>query len=91
MLVLATFAPATAVNVNVSLFVLLFETELIGFADHAAVTPVGSPLTENVMFPVNAPPVAAVRLTVPEAPCTTATELAAVVSASVGVGVTVNA
>jgi hypothetical protein len=91
MLVLPTFVPAPAVNVNTSLFVLLFEAEAIGFSDHAAVTPAGSPLTENVMFPVNGPAVTAVRLTIPEALCPTATEPAPAVSASVGACVTVNA
>ena len=91
MLVFPTVAPAAAVNVSVSLFVLALEAVAIGFADHAAVTPEGSPLTEKVMFPLNDPPVAAVKLAVPEPPCTTRTELDAAVKASVGASVTVSA
>jgi hypothetical protein len=90
MLVFATFAPAAAVKVRVSLFVVAPEAVVIGFADHPAVTPVGSPVAEKVMFPLNDPPVAAVKLTGPEPPCTTATDVAAVVKVSVGGSVTVS-
>ena len=84
MLVFATVAPAAALKVSVSLFVLAPEAVVIGFADHPAVTPAGSPVTEKVMFPLYDPPVAAVKLKVPEPPRTTATDVAAVVRVSVG-------
>ena len=90
MFVFATFALVAAVKVRVSLFVLAPEAVVIGFADHAAVTPEGSPVTEKVMFPLNDPPVVAVKLTVLELPCTTATEGAAAVKVSVGGRVTVS-
>lgn len=54
-----------AVRVSVSAFELTLLDGVRGFADHAAVTPVGNPLTLKLMFPLNDPPVAAVRLTVP--------------------------
>jgi hypothetical protein len=59
---LATVAPDAAVNVSVSIFVLESEAVMIGLEDHAAVTPVGSPVTEKEMFPLNDPPVAADKL-----------------------------
>ena len=86
---LATVADEAAVKVSVSLFVLAPEAVAIGLADHAAVTPAGSPVTENEMFPLNDPPVAAVKLNVLDPPCTTATDVAASVKLSVGVSATV--
>jgi hypothetical protein len=80
-----------AVKVSVSIFGLALAEVVMGFADHAAVTPLGNPLTLQLMPPVNEPPVAAVKLTVPVNPCTTATVLDAAVMVSVGSAVTVSA
>jgi hypothetical protein len=90
-LVTPTAAVAEAVRVSVAGYALTLEAATSGFADHAAVTPAGSPLTEKLMAPLNDPPVAAVKLTVPEPPSTTVTELDAAVSVSVGAGNTVSA
>jgi hypothetical protein len=87
----AIAAVNAADNVNVSAFELALREGLSGFADHAAVTPLGNPLTLQLMFPVNEPPVVAVRLTVPVPPCAMAAEPEAAVSASVGGCVTVRA
>jgi hypothetical protein len=86
-----TVAVADAVSVSVTGFALTLEAGAIGFADHPTVTPAGSPLTEKLMLPLKDPPVPAVKLTVPEPPCTAAAELDAAVSVSVGASVTVSA
>ena len=84
-----TVAVADAVSVSVTGFALTLEAGAIGF--HPTVTPAGSPLTEKLMLPLKDPPVPAVKLTVPEPPCTAAAELDAAVSVSVGASVTVSA
>jgi len=87
----ASAAVDGAVKVSVSELELTLVEGVKGFADHAAVTPPGSPLTLQVTFPVNEPPVAAVRLTVPVDPCATTTVLEAADTASVGGVATVSA
>jgi hypothetical protein len=91
MLVAPTAAVADAVSVSVAGFALTLDAAANGFADQAAVTPAGIPLTEKLIAPVNDPLVAAVKLTVPEPPSVTTTEFDAAVSASAGAGVTVSA
>lgn len=90
MLLFATAAVEVAVRVSVSL--LLLDAPAIGFALHWAVTPVGKPLIENVILPLNDPPVAAFKLTALEAPCAivTTSGLVAAVKLSVACGVTVS-
>jgi hypothetical protein len=61
-----------------------------GFADQLAVTPAGKPLAEYVRVPLKGQPVAALKLTVPEAPCATAIEAGEAVNAKVGGAVTVS-
>jgi len=85
----ATPAVDEAVNLRVCVLVLFAEVGVCGFADHAAVTPLGSPLTLHVMLPVKPPPVVAARLTAVVAPCTTDAEAGALESVSVGGCVTV--
>ena len=63
---------------------LTFTAGGIGFTDHRAVTPAGNQLICKLIGPLNDPPVTAVKLTVPELPCATATELDAALSVSVG-------
>ena len=86
-----TAAVDEAVTVSVTLFELTLEAGAIGFIDHHAVTPAGNPVIEKVIFPLKTPPVAAVKLTVPEPPCAMATVLDAAVNVSVGACVTVRA
>lgn len=85
-----TAAVDAAASVSISEFELTLAEGVMGFADHPAVTPLGNPLTLQPMFPLNDPPVAVVRLTVPDAPCTATTELEAAVTVSVGSAVTVS-
>jgi len=47
------------VSFSDTVFVLALDAGVSGFADHAAVTPPGKPLTEKLTFPVNDPPVTA--------------------------------
>jgi len=54
-------ALGAAVSSSDALFVLALEAGASGFADHAAVTPLGKPLTEKLTFPANDPPVMAVN------------------------------
>jgi hypothetical protein len=86
-----TLANAEAYNVSVTWFALAPVAGAIGLADHFAVTPAGNPLTASPMLPLNGPPVAAVKLTVLDAPRATAIELAAAVKVSVGGAATVSA
>ena len=44
-----------------ALYVLALDAGVNGFADHAAVTPPGKPLTEKLTLPANDPPVMAVN------------------------------
>jgi hypothetical protein len=85
---LATAAEAEAVSVTVSLFEA--DADEMGLEDHPAVTPAGNPVAVNVMLPLKDPPAAAVRATVLDAPCATATVLDAALSFSVGGAVTVS-
>jgi hypothetical protein len=85
-----TGAKAEADRVSVTGFELLPFAGVIGFCDHPAVTPEGSPLTEKLMLPVKDPAVAAVNPIPPELPAVTATELAPGVSVSVAGTVTVS-
>jgi len=80
-----------AASVSFSTFELGLAEGVIGFADHPAVTPLGKPLTLQVMFPPNDPPVAAVRFTVAVAPCVNGTDVEAAAKISVGGAVTVSA
>jgi hypothetical protein len=84
--------PTVAVDAaeSVSVLVPLSEESVTGLLLHAAVTPTGNPLTLRVTAPLNVPLPASVTRSVADAPCTTASELEAVVSESVaGVKVTV--
>ena len=87
----ATGAVLDAKSANVSEYEAAAEAVVNGFADHIAVTPAGKPLTENVMLPVNDPPVAVVRLTAAELPAATTTAVDPAVSVRVGGWVTVSA
>jgi hypothetical protein len=58
----AIFAEEAAVNVNVSMVELVADGGVMGFADQAAVTPLGSPAMLQVTLPVKDPPVTAARL-----------------------------
>jgi hypothetical protein len=49
------------VSFSDALVVLALDAGVSGFADHAAVTPPGRPLTEKLTFPANDPPVTAVN------------------------------
>lgn len=51
-----------------TLFVLALEAGVSGFVDHAAVTPLGKPLTEKLTYPANDPPVMAANWIVAEPP-----------------------
>jgi len=84
-----TFAVDAAVSLSVSGFDP--KAGMSGFADHAALTPDGRPLTLQVMFPLKDPPVAAVRFTAADAPGATDAVLDAAVTVSDGGTVTVNA
>ena len=57
MLLAPKAAPCVAVSLKETIFVLVLDTGVRGFADHAAVTPLGRPLTEKLTFPANDPPV----------------------------------
>jgi len=87
----AIAAVDAAVRVSVSAFEPAVAEGVSVFADQAAVTPPGSPLTLQPMLPANDPPVAAVRLTVPDPPWARAAEVEAAVRVSVGGKVTVSA
>ena len=67
------------------------ESPRMEFADHAAVTPFGSPETLRLMAPLNDPPVETARLAVPADDELTETEFADEVSVNVGGWVTVSA
>ena len=54
-------ASGAAVNLSDALFVFALEAGVSGFADQAAVTPPGKPLTEKLTLPANDPPVMAVN------------------------------
>jgi hypothetical protein len=49
------------VSLSDALFVFALNAGVSEFADHAAVTPLGRPLTEKLTFPANDPPVTAVN------------------------------
>ena len=53
--------PRVAVSLSDALFVFVLNAGVSGFVDHAAVTPLGRPLTEKLTFPANDPPVTAVN------------------------------
>jgi hypothetical protein len=76
-------APCEALKFNVTVFALTLLAGVIGFADQAAATPAGKPLTEKLMSPANGPPVVAVNPSVAEPPWSTVTACAAAVRVSV--------
>jgi hypothetical protein len=84
-------AAPEAVSVSVDPFELVPDAPVIGFADHAAVTPAGNPVSDRVMLPVYAPAVAAVKLMLPGVPCSVVIEVDADVSVSAGAAFTVSA
>jgi len=61
-------AVGAALSVSVSLLFAALEFPAMGFADHPAITPLGSPVTLRPMAPLNDPPVATVKLTLPATP-----------------------
>ena len=81
-------APADAsgetVKVRVTLFVLALAAGVSGFADHAADTPEGRPLTVKAMLPANDPPVTAVKATAAEPLWGTVTDCTFAASVNVG-------
>lgn len=85
----ATLAADETVKVNVCVLLLEADAGVCGFADQVAVTPLGKPVTLQVMLPVKEPPVVAVRLTAPFAAWATLTALDAADRVSVGGRVTV--
>lgn len=54
-------APRAAVSFIDAEFVFALDAGVNRLAGHAAVTPLGKPLTEKLTFPVNDPPVMAVN------------------------------
>ena len=66
---LPTAVEALAASVSIAL--ADSDTGLTGFADHAAVTPLGNPLRLRLTLPVNDPPVPTAKLNGPLAPCAT--------------------
>lgn len=87
----STFAVELAVSASVSTFVLTLPAGVIGFADQTPVTPLGKPLTLQLIAPLYDPPVVAVRLTLAVAPCATVAVLAPTLNANVGGAVTASA
>jgi hypothetical protein len=87
----ATLTVEDAVSVRVSAFELVLEDVVIGFADQAAIMPLGKPVMLHVIFPVNDPPTAAVRLNLSVPPSETVAELDAEDNVRVGVWATVKA
>ena len=81
----ATFAVAEAVSTSVSVIELAPDGVVIGFADHAAVTPLGKPVMLHVMFPANDPAVEAVKFNFSVPPSASVAKLEVEVNASVGV------
>jgi hypothetical protein len=77
-------AEAEAERVRETGLALTLEAAVSGLADHWAVTPAGRPLTEKLVLPLNDPPVLTVKLTMLDAPWTTATEVDAAVRAKEG-------
>jgi hypothetical protein len=87
----AIFAAEDAVSARVSMVELVPDGGVIGLADQAAVTPLGSPLMLHVTLPVNEPPVAAVRLSFSVPAWDTFAVLDAALTVSVGGRVTFRA
>jgi len=75
-------ARADAVNVSITVLVLLPAIDEIGLTDQSTVSPVAAPSTVMFTSPANAPPVAAEKLTTANPPCTRETELELAVSVS---------
>jgi hypothetical protein len=86
---LPTAVEALAASVSIAL--ADSDTGLTGFADHAAVTPLGNPLRLRLTLPVNDPPVPTAKLNGPLAPCATVAKVEPAVRVSVGGADTVSA
>jgi hypothetical protein len=84
-------AAEEAARVKVEAPVRVLDEGVSGLALQLAVTPAGRPVTERLMFPVNDPPVVAVKATATFDPGVTVAELDAAARVSVGGWLTVRA